>query len=101
MEDPGVISVTRIFNYYKKHGYKTVVMGASFRSKGEIAALAGCDKLTIGPQFLDELKQSVEPLVRVLDADAVAGVVGLDFVSFDEKNFRFAMNGILFHLSFC
>ena len=54
-EDPGVKSVTAIYNYYKKHGYKTVVMGASFRSAAEILALAGCDRLTIGPQFLQEL----------------------------------------------
>jgi transaldolase len=55
LEDPGVVSVTKIYNYYKKHGYKTVVMGASFRNVGEIQALAGCDRLTISPQLLEEL----------------------------------------------
>ena len=54
-EDPGVVSVTSIYNYYKKHGYKTVVMGASFRNTGEIIELAGCDRLTIGPNLLEEL----------------------------------------------
>lgn len=54
-EDPGVVSVTSIYNYYKKHGYKTVVMGASFRNTGEIIELAGCDRLTIGPNLLEDL----------------------------------------------
>lgn len=57
-EDPGVLSVTKIYNYYKEHGYKTVVMGASFRNTGEILELAGCDRLTISPQLLQELKDS-------------------------------------------
>jgi transaldolase len=65
-QDPGCISVTTIYNYYKAHGYKTIVMGASFRNKGEILELAGCDKLTIGPNFLEELKTSDEALVRKL-----------------------------------
>jgi transaldolase len=56
--DPGVQSVTRIFNYYKKYGYKTIVMGASFRNIGEILELAGCDRLTISPQLLEELANS-------------------------------------------
>lgn len=63
-EDPGVISVTRIYNYYKQHGYKTVVMGASFRNTGEILELAGCDRLTISPQLLQALEEAdgvVEP----------------------------------------
>jgi transaldolase len=64
-EDPGVLSVSRIYNYYKKHGYKTVVMGASFRNKDEILALAGCDKLTIGPQFLEEMKQCNDAVTQV------------------------------------
>lgn len=62
-EDPGVKSVTQIYNYYKKHGYKTVVMGASFRNKDQITELTGCDKLTIGPNFLQELTDSKEKLV--------------------------------------
>lgn len=55
-EDPGVLSVTKIYNYYKEHGYKTVVMGASFRNIGEILELAGCDRLTIAPSLLAELE---------------------------------------------
>ena len=54
-EDPGVMSVRKIYNYYKKHGYKTIVMGASFRNTGEVLALAGCDALTISPKLLAEL----------------------------------------------
>ena len=65
-EDPGVKSVTRIYNYYKQHGYNTIVMGASFRNAGEIEALAGCDYLTIGPNFLEELRQDEGQLTRRL-----------------------------------
>ncbi|MGC6617755.1 transaldolase family protein, partial [Escherichia coli] len=57
-EDPGVISVTEIYNYYKEHGYNTVVMGASFRNIGEILELAGCDRLTISPALLKELSEA-------------------------------------------
>lgn len=66
-EDPGVISVTQIYNYYKQYGYNTVVMGASFRNVGEITELAGCDRLTISPALLKELQESEVPLVRKLD----------------------------------
>ncbi|MGV6987778.1 transaldolase [Testudinibacter sp. P80/BLE/0925] len=66
-EDPGVISVTEIYDYYKKYDYKTVVMGASFRNIGEIIELAGCDRLTIAPGLLKELQESNEPLVRKLE----------------------------------
>lgn len=66
-EDPGVISVTKIYNYYKEYGYKTVVMGASFRNVGEIIELAGCDRLTIAPALLKELQENTTPLVRKLD----------------------------------
>ncbi len=66
-EDPGVISVTNIYNYYKQYGYKTVVMGASFRNVGEITEIAGCDRLTIAPPLLKALAESNEPLVRKLD----------------------------------
>lgn len=66
-EDPGVISVTKIYNYYKKYGYKTVVMGASFRNVGEIIELAGCDRLTIAPALLKELQENTAPLVRKLE----------------------------------
>jgi transaldolase len=67
-EDPGVISVTQIFNYYKTHGYRTEVMGASFRNMDEIVELAGCDLLTISPTLLDQLRHSEGELVRRLDA---------------------------------
>lgn len=63
-EDPGVLSVRKIFNYYKKHGYATVVMGASFRNIGEITALAGCDLLTIAPKLLAELDASSEAVPK-------------------------------------
>ena len=66
-EDPGVISVTKIYNYYKEYGYKTVVMGASFRNVGEIIELAGCDRLTIAPTLLKELQENSTALVRKLD----------------------------------
>mmetsp|Transcript_1926 Transcript_1926/g.2545 ORF Transcript_1926/g.2545 Transcript_1926/m.2545 type:complete len:324 (-) Transcript_1926:108-1079(-) len=61
-EDPGVKSVQAIYKYYKEHGYKTTVMGASFRNKGQILALAGCDKLTIGPKFLQQMQESNDPV---------------------------------------
>jgi len=66
-EDPGVISVTKIYNYYKAHGYNTVVMGASFRNVGEIVELAGCDRLTIAPTLLKALQENSTALVRKLD----------------------------------
>jgi len=66
-DDPGVQSVTRIYNYFKKFGYKTVIMGASFRNLGEITELAGCDLLTISPQFLTELESTQGDLPRKLD----------------------------------
>ncbi|STO54725.1 transaldolase B [Canicola haemoglobinophilus] len=66
-EDPGVISVTKIYNYYKQYGYNTVVMGASFRNVGEITELAGCDRLTIAPALLKELQENTTALVRKLE----------------------------------
>jgi transaldolase len=90
-EDPGVKSVTQIYTYYKKFGHQTEVMGASFRNKGEILELAGCDLLTIAPALLAELKASTEPVVRKLDP-AKAAASDLRKVSFDEKSFRFALN---------
>ena len=90
-EDPGVKSVTEIYNYYKKFGHATEVMGASFRNKGEITELAGCDLLTISPALLGELKASTEPLTRKLDP-ARAKAADLKKVSFDEKGFRLAFN---------
>ncbi|MCG7496489.1 transaldolase [Vibrio sp. Of7-15] len=68
-EDPGVVSVTNIYNYYKEHGYNTVVMGASFRNTGEILELAGCDRLTISPQLLQELSDAEGEVVQKLSAD--------------------------------
>ena len=90
-EDPGVLSVTEIFNYYKKFGYKTEVMGASFRNKGEITELAGCDLLTISPTLLGELAASEEPLTKKLDA-AVAKSQDLKKIELDEKSFRYQLN---------
>ena len=89
-EDPGVLSVTRIYNYYKKHGYNTVVMGASFRNTGEITELAGCDCLTISPTLLDELEQTNAPLARKLSPDTPA--CQDEKVILDEPGFRWHMN---------
>lgn len=88
-EDPGVQSVTRIYNYYKTHGYNTVVMGASFRNIGEIQALAGCDRLTISPALLEELANQPTPLERVLKDEGVKSTPGK---ALDEVSFRWAMN---------
>ncbi|GIL43842.1 hypothetical protein Vafri_1433 [Volvox africanus] len=68
-EDPGVLSVRRIYNYYKAHHYKTIVMAASFRNVGEIRELAGCDKITISPNLLDELEKNFDPLERKLSPE--------------------------------
>ncbi|BCU78974.1 transaldolase [Luteolibacter sp. LG18] len=89
--DPGVISVKQIYTYYKKFGYKTEIMGASFRNKGEILALAGCDLLTISPGLLGELQASTEPVERRLTAESAASA-DLEKVSFDEKSFRYSFN---------
>lgn len=89
-EDPGVVSVHRIYNYYKQNGYNTVVMGASFRNLGEIEALAGCDRLTISPNLLQELEQDQGKLERVLSpsntGEKIAKVIET------EPSFRFAQN---------
>jgi transaldolase len=90
-EDPGVLSVRAIYNYYKKFGYKTEVMGASFRNKGEILALAGCDLLTISPNLLAELQTSTEPVIPHL-TPAEAAKSDLKKISLDEKTFRFLLN---------
>ncbi|MCF8160089.1 MAG: transaldolase [Polaromonas sp.] len=89
--DPGVQSVTHIFNYYKKFGIATEVMGASFRNVGQITALAGCDLLTISPDLLAQLNESKAPLARALDARA-AQALDLAHASYDEAGFRFALN---------
>jgi len=88
-EDPGVISVKSIFNYYKYHGYKTVVMGASFRTKEQVIELAGCDLLTVSPTILEDLAKSNVEVVQKLDASKVIAVPKLDV---NEKNFRWLLN---------
>ncbi|HEU4726860.1 MAG TPA: transaldolase family protein, partial [Kofleriaceae bacterium] len=88
-EDPGVVSVTQIYNYYKRHGYKTEVMGASFRNLGEIIELAGCDLLTIAPNLLLELGEKTGTLVRKLDPDR-ARAMDIPRVASDEAAFRAA-----------
>lgn len=90
--DPGVHSVRSIFAYYKAHGYKTVVMGASFRNLGEIEALAGCDRLTIAPALLDQLSKDMGTLPRALDAEAAAHAQKPARIGTDEASFRWAMN---------
>jgi len=90
-EDPGVQSVTEIFNYYKKFGYPTEVMGASFRNVGQIIELAGCDLLTISPKLLEELQNSEDSIAQKLDA-SVAKKMDIEKVVCDEKNFRWLMN---------
>ena len=89
--DPGVKSVRAIYNFYKKHGIATEVMGASFRNVGQITALAGCDLLTISPDLLSALAASDAPLTKALDAEA-AKAMDIPFVRYDEAGFRFAMN---------
>jgi transaldolase len=89
-EDPGVISVRQIYNYYKQHDYKTVVMGASFRNIGEIEALAGCDRLTISPQLLQELDNDMGTLERRLSPDVLGDPIAK--VQDSEASFRFGIN---------
>ena len=89
--DPGVQSVRRIFNHYKRFGVATEVMGASFRNVGQIIALAGCDLLTIAPELLAQLAQSEAPVARALDAEA-AKALELPAVHYDEAGFRYALN---------
>ena len=89
-DDPGVQSVTRIYNYYKQHSYKTVVMGASFRNAGEIEALAGCDRLTISPALLEELSADTDTLVRQLSTDGASSPDAQESPS--EAEFRYRLN---------
>lgn len=91
MEDPGVQSVQKIFNYYKKFDYKTVVMGASFRNIGEIRALAGCDLLTISPKLLEELANSSDQVSQNLTTES-AKKDDFEKVHIDEKSFRWMLN---------
>jgi transaldolase len=93
-EDPGVMSVTRIYNYFKKHGHSTIVMGASFRSTGQIIELAGCDRLTISPQLLQELDSNRDPtyrLIRALDPNQ-ENLLGERLETVSESRFRWEMN---------
>ncbi|MBN9428715.1 MAG: transaldolase [Burkholderiales bacterium] len=90
-EDPGVLSVRRIYEYYKKFGYPTEVMGASFRNIGQVLALTGCDLLTISPDLLEQLSRSNQRVERRLDP-AIAKSSAVERVRFDEKHFRFALN---------
>jgi len=90
-EDPGVTSVTNIYNYFKNNGYKTVVMGASFRNMGEITELTGCDKLTIAPKLLDELASSTEQLTVKLSPE-IAAKSKTPKLILDEKLFRWFLN---------
>jgi transaldolase len=90
-QDPGVASVTRIYNYYKKFGYKTQVMGASFRNVNQIVRLAGADLLTISPDLLDELEQTQGELERQLDPETAQASTG-DRLHLDEKTFRWMHN---------
>jgi len=90
-EDPGVLSVKEIYAYYKKFGYETEVMGASFRNKGEILELAGCDALTISPNLMAELKGSNDPVPRKLDPQS-AKQDKIERLSLDEKKFRWLFN---------
>lgn len=90
-QDPGVKSVTQIFNYYKRHGIATEVMGASFRNVGQITALSGCDLLTISPELLAQLAATDAPLPKALNTEA-AKAMDIAAVHLDEAGFRFALN---------
>jgi transaldolase len=90
-EDPGVQSVKEIYTYYKKFGYETEVMGASFRNVGQIQELAGCDALTISPELMAELSKSYEPLERKLDPET-ARKADVPRLEMDEKRFRYLFN---------
>lgn len=90
-EDPGVLSVNAIYAYYKKFGYQTQVMGASFRNIGEILELAGCDLLTISPDLLEKLQASSAPVTRKLNPE-IASSLALDRLELDERIFRWQLN---------
>jgi transaldolase len=89
-EDPGVKSVTSIYNYYKQHGYQTIVMGASFRNTSQITELAGCDRLTISPQLLGDLAANHTPLTRKLDPKLASRTVVFELGG--ESQFRYRLN---------
>jgi transaldolase len=89
-QDPGVVSVTQIYHYYKKMGIKTQIMGASFRNIDEILELAGCDLLTIAPKLLEELQKAEGPVPRKLDPEA-AKKMTIEKIDLDEKTFRWML----------
>jgi len=91
-EDPGVLSVRRIYSYYKKYDYKTLVMGASFRNAEEIKALSGCDLLTISPKLLEELENEQNELSIILSTDYARNHCQDEKTSIDEKTFRWLLN---------
>ena len=91
LNDPGVKSVAQIYNYFKKFGIATEVMGASFRNVGQITALAGCDLLTISPELLAQMQASEAPITRQLDPAKAKGA-SLHAATFNEQSFRFALN---------
>ena len=91
VNDPGVQSVSRIFHYYKKHGIKTEIMGASFRNVGQIIALSGCDLLTISPELLQNLSDADGPLKQALNAAESAGM-NIPAINVDQAQFRFELN---------
>lgn len=90
-QDPGVLSVSSIYNYYKKFGKDTIVMGASFRNTAEVLELAGCDKLTISPGLLEKLTNCSDTVVQKLDAKSSADMA-IEEIAMDEKTFRWFMN---------
>jgi len=91
-EDPGVQSVRNIYNYMRKFGYKTVVMGASFRTKEQVLALAGCDLLTVSPQLLKELMESTADVEKKLSPEQALKDEEIKKLNTDEKTFRWLMN---------
>jgi transaldolase len=91
-EDPGVLSVTRIYNYFKKYDYQTEVMGASFRNVGEILQLAGCDLLTISPTLLEEMQKTTGSLPRQLSPQTAGANCRDPRLALDEKMFRWMLN---------
>ncbi len=91
-DDPGVQSVTKIFNYYKKYGYKTIVMGASFRNTGEILELSGCDRLTISPALLEKLSTMTDPVPQKLNAATASDLCTTPRTIYTEATFRWALN---------
>merc|ERR1719347_2234323 len=91
-EDPGVLSVRNIHSYYKHYDFKTVVMGASFRSTGQVLGLAGVDKLTVSPKLLQQMQETKEMVTRVLSPDGEVSQENQQRMEITEQNFRWGMN---------